>query len=422
MGDFTFVGRCTVSYEQHIKALEQQLSGRPTGPEERSALEAAIDLMRAAAPKNAEEEREHCRQLAFEALKAQLQNGGAMPSHFAAARAAVWAKCAAEIADWKRRFDLLSDQDDIICAENRKYEAEIERLRAENAQLEGEYARLENSHARLQSEHQALRAENVSIDGAVASAQEAADVCLENYNKLQSEHAALRTAAERYHGAVLANDPETADSETQEEYEAASAALRAALDGGKAAPAIEEQLAAARAEGVAAVRERDEWKRTQQLAEKYGEALETKLAAAQAEIERLRAENKSLIDQEVGQAMDCARHEREARADERAKLQGEIETLKRERDQMAFERDTHMESAQNTAATFHTNGVQSLQRQIAEQKAEIENMRAQELETEEHRNEALTKLTNLRAAAERYRNERTYMALAQLDAAIEASK
>lgn len=57
----------------------------------------------------------------------------------------------------------------------------------------------------------------------------------------------------------------------------------------------------------------------------------------------------------------------EARLDELARMQKRV-------DQMASERDTHMH-----AATYHTSGVQSLQKQIAEQKARIE-----ELETQLH--------------------------------------
>lgn len=54
------------------------------------------------------------------------------------------------------------------------------------------------------------------------------------------------------------------------------------------------------------------------------------------------------------------------RAAVRAPLQAEIERLTRERDVMAFERDTHMEANQERAATFHTNGVQSLNKQLSE--------------------------------------------------------
>lgn len=47
------------------------------------------------------------------------------------------------------------------------------------------------------------------------------------------------------------------------------------------------------------------------------------IPALLAEVRRLQKQIAGLIDQEVGQAMDCAKHERQARADERAKLAAE---------------------------------------------------------------------------------------------------
>lgn len=115
-----------------------------------------------------------------------------------------------------------------------------------------------------------------------------------------------------------------------------------------------------------------------------------------------------------------------------------ITRLEAERDQMAFARDTHMEAAQSTAATFHTRGVQSLNKQLRETEsisiaaqerayqakkalaaaqAEISSMQLVENDlrvnwgrdsTALHQTQ--TKLTNLRTAAERYRDQTDFAA------------
>jgi uncharacterized small protein (DUF1192 family) len=103
----------------------------------------------------------------------------------------------------------------------------------------------------------------------------------------------------------------------------------------------------------------------------------SELATLQAEVERLTVSNATHND---------IRDQQEAMI---ANLTVEIWRLRQERDQIAFERDTHMEANQERAATYHTNGVQSLTKQVSELKAENERLRAYEyemhLELERHR-------------------------------------
>lgn len=109
--------------------------------------------------------------------------------------------------------------------------------------------------------------------------------------------------------------------------------------------------------------------------------------------------------------------------------QAEIERLKQERDVMAFERDTHLEANQERIATLHTNGVQSLNKQVTELQAEIEQA-GRDLREEIARCDTLeTKLQNLRTAAERAKRELehshshgSHKAIPMLAAAIEASR